>query len=213
MNLTQILFFAIPVILAVTVHEVAHGWTAKVLGDDTAYRQGRLSLNPIRHIDPIGSLLVPGVMYLFTGFAFGWARPVPIDWRRLRNVRRDMALVAAAGPGANLLMILLWGVVLRVAVELDPGFGRTALNFMSEVGIIINAMLMVLNLFPVPPLDGSRVVTALLPGRYAVAYNRLEPFGLIIVVLLLVSGLLGSIIWPTIAAIDYFIRSLVIGTI
>ena len=211
MNVLEIVLAAVPVIFAITVHEVSHGWVAKQLGDDTAERQGRLTLNPIKHIDPIGTLLIPGLLiFLRTGFLFGWARPVPVDWRRLRHPRRDMALVAAAGPCANLLMLVLWGLLyaLSGSVRGSPG---AALNYMGEAGIIVNTVLMVLNLFPIPPLDGSRVVTALLPRDLAILYNRLEPFGLIIILLLLASGALNPLIMgPSDFALDLF-RSLSAG--
>jgi Zn-dependent protease len=212
MNPIDIVLKAVPIILAITAHEVAHGWTAKQLGDDTADRLGRLSLNPLRHIDPIGTILIPGILMLLPGgFLFGWAKPVPVDWRNLRNPRRDMALVAAAGPGANLLMILLWAMALRAGVLLGPGALSYALISMGEVGIIINTVLMVLNLFPVPPLDGSRVVTSILPVRYAVQYNRIEPFGLIVVALLLMTGVLGAVVGPALFAIDSLVKNFALG--
>ena len=183
---------AVPVIYAITLHEVAHGWVARSLGDDTAARANRLSLNPLRHVDPIGTVAVPLVMYLFTPVLFGWAKPVPIDWRKLRHARRDIALVAIAGPAANLGMLLLWGLVLKTGF----GLGSEILIQMGRAGIIVNIVLMVLNLVPIPPLDGSRVLSAALPPPMARQYLRLEPFGLLIVVALLVSGVLGKLVTP-----------------
>jgi len=193
--LFDILVFAIPAIFAITVHEVAHGWVANRLGDPTAARAGRLSLNPLRHVDPVGTVLVPAAIYLTSGSFFGWARPVPVDWRRLRNPRRDMALVAAAGPLSNLVMLVAWILVLLNA---DP---QGAWARMSWTGVSFNATIMVLNLLPVPPLDGSRIVTSLLPAGAAVSYNRIEPFGLLILAALLMTGLLGTILRPLVTGL------------
>jgi Zn-dependent protease len=193
--LIQVLVFAIPAIFAITVHEVAHGWVANRLGDPTAARAGRLSLNPFRHVDPVGTVLVPAVVYLTSGAFFGWARPVPVDWRRLRHPRRDMALVAAAGPLSNLLMLVIWILVLLNADQ--QGLWAR----MSWTGVSFNATIMVLNLLPVPPLDGSRIVTSLLPAGAAVSYNRIEPFGLLILAALLMTGFLGAILKPLVTGL------------
>lgn len=193
--LFDILVFAIPAIFAITVHEVAHGWVANHLGDPTAARAGRLTLNPLRHVDPVGTVLVPAIIYLTSGAFFGWARPVPVDWRRLRNPRRDMALVAAAGPLSNLIMLVAWILVLLNA-EAQGAWAR-----MSWTGVSFNATIMVLNLLPVPPLDGSRIVTSLLPAGAAVSYNRIEPFGLLILAALLMTGLLGAILRPLVTGL------------
>lgn len=193
---------ALPVILAVTLHEAAHGWVADRLGDHTARMLGRVTLNPLKHIDPIGTVLVPLGMFALTGFMFGWAKPVPIDARNLRNPRRDMALVAAAGPAANLLMAIIWALVLVTSqsmLETSPWVAEP-LVYMGAAGILINVILMVLNLLPIPPLDGSRVVTSLLPLNAARQYVKLEPYGLFIVVGLLVTGLLGRILFPLVLA-------------
>jgi Zn-dependent protease len=194
-QLLQILVFAIPAIFAITVHEVAHGWVANRLGDPTAARAGRLSLNPFRHVDPVGTVLVPAVVYLTSGAFFGWARPVPVDWRRLRHPRRDMALVAVAGPLSNLLMLVAWILVLLNADQ------QSLWARMSWTGVSFNATIMVLNLLPVPPLDGSRIVTSLLPPGAAVSYNRIEPFGLLILAALLMTGLLGAILKPLVTGL------------
>lgn len=192
----------LPVLLAITVHEVAHGWMAQRLGDRTAQMLGRLSLNPLRHIDPIGTVLVPIALLLLGGVMFGWAKPVPVTKENLRRPERDMALVAIAGPGANLVMALLWLGLLTIGIALQDASLTTArlLVYLGTAGIIINTVLMVLNLLPVPPLDGSRVVASLLPGPLAYRYGRIEPYGLLVLLLLLVSGYLGRIIGPVIDA-------------
>ncbi len=195
----KILVIGIPAVFAITVHEVAHGWVANRLGDPTAARQGRLSLNPLRHVDPVGTVLVPALLYLTGGFFFGWAKPVPVVWGNLRHLRRDVALVAAAGPAANLLMMLGWWLALLVLANVG---GPAALAFMCWTGIMFNATIMLLNLIPVPPLDGSRIVTALLPARAAVLYNRIEPFGLVILALLLFTGVLGAVLGPALAVVE-----------
>ena len=189
----------LPILFAITVHEVAHGWAAKHLGDPTAERLGRLTLNPIKHIDPVGTILVPGLLLLLkTGFVFGWAKPVPVTWGNLRHPRRDMVLVAAAGPLANLLMALLWGVVAKGA-SLMPETARWAaepLFYMGGLGVLFNVLLMVFNLLPLPPLDGGRVAVGLLPGRWGWGLSRLEPYGFFILLGLMVSGLLWFLIDP-----------------
>jgi len=189
---------ALPVIFAVTLHEAAHGWMADRLGDRTARMLGRVTLNPLKHIDPIGTVLVPLGMFALTGFMFGWAKPVPIDGRNLRRPRRDMALVAAAGPAANLLMAVLWGfgIVLGQSLLQSGNWFAEPLLYMGAAGVLINVILMVLNLLPIPPLDGSRVVSSLLPLNAARSYAKLEPYGLFIVVGLLVTGILGRIVLP-----------------
>jgi Zn-dependent protease len=204
LNLLQrIAVWVIPVLFAITVHETAHGWMALRLGDPTAQMLGRLSLNPIRHIDPIGTILVPGVMLMLGGFLFGWAKPVPITWENLRRPKQDMAWVAAAGPLANLLMILFWALVARLGITLGEVSGGVAmyLVYSGVAGIFINLILMLLNLLPLPPLDGSRVVASLLPDRLAYQYSRLEPYGFPILILLLFLGVLGKILWPIITVL------------
>ena len=203
MFLEKLMVFGIPAVLAVTVHEVAHGWVANKLGDSTAAQLGRLSLNPLRHVDPIGTVVVPLTLHLLNaGFLFGWAKPVPVDWRNLRHVRRDMALVAAAGPFSNLLMLLGWLLALMV-------FGEHRLVApMSWTGIGFNATIMLLNLLPIPPLDGSRIVTSLLPARAAVGYNRMEPFGIVILLVLMATGVVGAILIPGLHGIEQLARAL-----
>lgn len=208
----KVAIFAIPVIFAITLHEVAHGLVASRLGDQTARLSGRLSLNPIKHIDPMGTVVLPLIMLALGGIIFGWAKPVPVDWRNLRNPKRDMAWVAVAGPAANFIMMLLWAVFAKIAItfgEVFQGFAEPML-YMAMAGVTINIVLMVLNLLPIPPLDGSRVVSSLLPPHLAVKYNRIEPYGLIILLVLFVTGFLGWLLWPVITGIHDFITYYII---
>jgi len=199
----------IPVIFAIVLHEVAHGWVAKQLGDNTAYSLGRLTLNPIKHIDPIGTILVPILLYMTAGFAFGWAKPVPIDWRNLRHPKRDMVYVALAGPAANLLMAVFWGIVLKIASMFSPDSAfAVPLSLMATIGIGINIILMIFNLFPLPPLDGGRVAVGLLPPKPAYYLSRLEPYGFIIILVLLATGVLGYLISPVIGLVLSLIAKL-----
>lgn len=194
----KLAIWVIPVLLAITLHEVAHGWMALRLGDQTAQRLGRLTLNPIRHIDPIGTILVPAILLTLSGFVFGWARPVPVTWENLRKPKRDMALVALAGPMANLVMAIGWLILLQTGMalmDINPAIARP-LVYMAVAGIFINAILLILNLLPLPPLDGGRIVTSLLPGPLSWQYSRIEPYGLIILVVLFVTQILGKIMWP-----------------
>ena len=191
---------AVPVLFAITLHEVAHGWVARLRGDTTAWRLGRLSLNPIRHIDPVGTILVPILTFVAGGILFGWARPVPVDWRNLHHPRQDMALVALAGPSANLLMALAWALVVHLTLLLaeDGGTLGWFLVYSGVAGMLFNIVLMVLNLLPLPPLDGGRILAGILPPRAAAVLDRVEPWGIWILVALLFTGLLGRILWPLI---------------
>ena len=212
LNLISTLFvFVIPVIFAVTIHEVAHGWVASRFGDQTARSMGRLTLNPIKHIDPVGTIVVPVIMYFASGFIFGWARPVPVNWRNLGHPRRDMALVAIAGPVANLLMLFFWAISAKIIMlsGSDSNYLTQLLLIMCSIGITINIVLMILNLFPLLPLDGGRVLTAMLPPNLAIPFSRLEPYGLIILVLLLVSGILWKILIPVIGGMETLIYHLI----
>jgi Zn-dependent protease len=199
----RIAAWLLPVLLAITVHETSHGLVARHFGDRTAEQLGRLTLNPFKHIDPIGTILVPGLMLLLPGgFVFGWAKPVPVDWRNFRNPKQDMAWVAVAGPASNLLMGLAWALVARLALTLPPDtWGTAPLLFMGVAGIFINTILMVLNLLPLPPLDGGRVLTGLLPAPYAYRFAQIEPYGFIILLALLLTGILGIVMWPLVQAV------------
>lgn len=188
----KIILWVIPLLFAITVHETAHGWIASKLGDPTAKLLGRLTLNPLKHIDPIGTIIVPTILFSLGGFVFGWAKPVPITWQNLKNPRRDMALVAAAGPLANLLMAFLWVGIAKVAM----GFYNAPIIYMAQIGISINLVLMLLNLMPIPPLDGSRVVASFLSPKMAYQFNKLEMYGFLILVVLLASGVLSKILGP-----------------
>ncbi|OGT21430.1 MAG: peptidase [Gammaproteobacteria bacterium RBG_16_57_12] len=212
MNSVQLITVSIlPLLFAITVHEVAHGWMANRLGDPTARMLGRLTLNPLKHIDPLGTVLVPALLILMnTGFVFGWAKPIPVTERNLRRPKQDMAWVALAGPLSNLLMALLWALVARLGVTMGPDLAWIAepLYLMGQVGITINLLLMVLNMLPLPPLDGGRVAVALLPGPLAWKLSRVEPFGFIVIVILLYTQVLGKIIGPPIEWLESIILNL-----
>jgi Zn-dependent protease len=200
----------LPTLFAIVVHEVSHGWVAKQLGDTTAYAAGRLTLNPLKHIDPIGTIVVPLVLILTTGFAFGWAKPVPINWRNLHHPKRDIALVAAAGPGANLLMAIIWAVLVKIGTLLPHDVSlRTPLLYMGLFGIMINAVLMVFNLVPIPPTDGGHILTSLLPSRIAYRVSKIEPYGMFILVGLMITGVLWKLISPLIYYVMTLIQKLV----
>lgn len=198
----KIIIWAIPVIFAITVHEVAHGWVALQLGDRTAQMMGRLTLNPIKHIDPIGTLLIPGLLLMVGGFMFGYAKPVPVTYQNLRRPKSDMAWVALAGPMANLVMAVIWVLVVKLGLGLYQSgvtIGEPML-YMGIAGVLINTMLMVLNLLPLPPLDGGRILTSVLPGPMAWQVSRIEPYGFFILLGLLYFGILGMVLWPMIGA-------------
>jgi len=197
-NIQLLTVIMLPVLFAITVHEAAHGWMANRLGDSTAKMLGRVTLNPLRHIDLVGTLIVPMATFWLTGFLFGWAKPVPINGRNLRQERRDLALVALAGPGANLVMGMLWGLVAQgglAFLDTSPWLA-VPLVYMGAIGVFINVLLMVLNLFPLVPLDGGRLLNALLPSTWSAGFSRLEPYGLILLLALLVTGLLGNLLFP-----------------
>lgn len=208
-NVIQLLVVLVPpLLLAITLHEVAHGWVALHCGDTTAQRMGRLSFNPLRHVDPIGTVLVPAVMALLGGFIFGWAKPVPVNYNRLRRPKRDMAWVALAGPLSNLLMALGWALAAAIGHRLQPisPWLGNPLLLMGVAGIDVNVMLGVINLVPIPPLDGSRVLVGVLPNRFGETMARIEPYGLVILMVLLVSGVLN--LMPIISSIRHFILTL-----
>ncbi|MEJ1298840.1 MAG: site-2 protease family protein [Candidatus Sedimenticola sp. (ex Thyasira tokunagai)] len=197
-TIQQVSVLLLPVLFAITVHEAAHGWMAMKHGDKTALMLGRVTLNPLKHIDPVGTVLVPLVTFFLSGFLFGWAKPVPVNWRNLNNPRRDMAFVALAGPGANLLMAVGWAVIIKLGVVLMSQWQWVGLPlvYMGGAGVLINTLLMVLNLMPILPLDGGRILNSLLPPRLSYQFSRLEPFGLFIIIGLLMTGVLGKVLWP-----------------
>ncbi len=195
--LQRIVVWILPVIFAITVHEVAHGWVAKKYGDNTASLLGRLTLNPIKHIDLLGTIIIPGLLLITgTGFIFGWAKPVPVDSRNFKNPRQDMAIVALAGPISNLLMAVGWALVARLGVTIGAQTEAISLPliYTGIAGISINLVLALINLLPIPPLDGSRILSGILPNYWAWQYNRLERFGFIILLVLLYTNVLGSIL-------------------
>ena len=208
-TLQTIFVYAIPILFGVTVHEVAYGWIASKLGDSTAKMMGRLTLNPLKHIDLIGTIIVPIILVIAGGFIFGWAKPVPVNWQNLRHPRRDGALVAIAGPLSNLLMALLWAILIKLGMifsnQVPP---LQALILMGKIGMFINLILLTLNLLPIPPLDGSRVVSSLLPNKAAAWYNTLEPFGFFILLGLLILGVLSSILLPIVAILQTMISGI-----
>ncbi|PLC55272.1 site-2 protease family protein [Pollutimonas nitritireducens] len=196
--------YALPVLFGITLHEASHGYVARMFGDPTAWQAGRVSLNPIRHIDFIGTIVVPLVLLFSSklmggaGLLFGWAKPVPVDWSRLRRPKRDMLWVALAGPASNLVMAIIWAISLRILAET----GSTADNFwvkMTIAGIQVNLVLMALNLLPLPPLDGGRIVFSLLPSRMAWYYSKVEPYGLLILIVLMFTGVLWILLQPLLA--------------
>lgn len=189
---------ALPVIFAITLHEAAHGYAARYFGDPTAWQMGRISLNPIRHIDLVGTIIIPAAILLFSGgtFLFGYAKPVPVDFTRLRNPKKDMFWVALAGPGANLFMAFCWAFMLKLAWLMPNNDFTVPLSEMSKIGIVVNCVLMVLNLLPLPPLDGGRIAVSLLPHRWAWKFAKIEPWGFPILLLLLFTGILGAIMNP-----------------
>jgi len=205
--------YAIPVIFAITLHEAAHGYVARHFGDPTAWQQGRITLNPIRHVDPVGTILVP-VMILVaskiagsSGILFGWAKPVPVNFGRLRNPKKDMLWVAAAGPGANLVMALGWAFLLKLAVSMPDNAYSLPLAEMARAGVNVNTVLMLLNLLPLPPLDGGRIAVSLLPHRAAWKFAQIEPYGFVILLLLLFTGLLDFWLIPLMRIFLSFIKA------
>jgi Zn-dependent protease len=201
---------ALPVIFAITLHEAAHGYVARHFGDLTAWQQGRISLNPLRHIDLFGTIIIPVAILVFSAgtFMFGYAKPVPVDFSRLRHPKKDMLWVAAAGPAANLFMALCWAALLKLAWELPSNAYTLPLSEMSKVGVIVNCVLMALNLLPLPPLDGGRIAVSLLPHRLAWRFAQLERWGFPILLLLLFTGILNEILDPAVNLLARLIYSL-----
>lgn len=201
----KITIWTLPVLFAITVHEVAHGWVASKFGDQTARLAGRLTLNPAKHIDLVGTIIIPLVLLVTSPFIFGWAKPVPVDARNLHKPRRDMVMVALAGPASNILMAIIWAFIAKGAEYTPPWFG-VPVEAMGWAGIQINVMLAVLNCLPIPPLDGGRVLSNILPGRWAWYFYRFEPYGFFVLLLLMFTGLLSYIIVPPVI---FLIQSIV----
>jgi Zn-dependent protease len=202
--------YALPVLFAITLHEAAHGYVARHFGDMTAHAEGRISLNPVRHIDIVGTIVVPLAILLLSGgrFLFGWAKPVPVNYSALRKPRQHMAWVAAAGPAANLAMAIAWALLLKGAILLPPGSPGHFIGLMAQAGIMVNLVFMFLNLLPILPLDGGRIVASLLPHRAAWRYAKLEPWGLPLLILLLATNVLNFVLEPLVGASDALIRAL-----
>ena len=217
---TLVATVAIPLIFAITVHEVAHGWVALHLGDPTAKYAGRLTLNPIKHVDPLGTIIVPFVMVVVSSsmdsgpWAFGWAKPVPVAFHKLRNPRRDMILVAAAGPAVNLAMAFGWALLLSQRITFDPGLDLQGdlIVRMCLFGVVINVLLAVFNMLPIPPLDGGRVLAGLLPPQFARALHLVEPFGFFILIALMFTGVLWTLVDPVRLPLMRFFLRTVAGT-
>ena len=207
-NIIQtVAIYALPVLFAITVHEAAHGYVAKYFGDNTAWALGRVTLNPVKHIDPVGTIVMPLVLYIATSgtFLFGYAKPVPVQFGRLRNPKRHMIWVALAGPGANLIQALIWGILfylLQGASLTEPFFIK-----MCQAGLLVNVVMFVFNLFPLPPLDGGRILVGLLPYKQAMLVSRIEPWGFFVVMALILTGIISKI-WmqPLMAATYSFLQ-------
>jgi len=213
LSFATIVLWAVPVVFAITLHEAAHGYVARLFGDQTAYMLGRVTLNPLKHIDPIGTIAVPGFLIavsLLTKaplFIFGWAKPVPVQFANLRNPKRDMFWVAGAGPMANLVMAIGWGFLLKLALP-DDASADSGIAVMADAGVQVNLMLMALNLLPILPLDGGRIAVSLLPLRIASAYARLERYGFVLVIILLITGILGDLMEPLLRLGTYAVASI-----
>ncbi|MCV6636811.1 site-2 protease family protein [Candidatus Albibeggiatoa sp. nov. NOAA] len=199
-SIQQVTVWILPILFAITLHEAAHAFAAYKLGDKTAYQQGRLTLNPISHIDPVGTILIPALLIALSApFLFGWAKPVPVNWGNLRNPKRDIAIVALAGPLSNLIMAILWVMVINIGLALVTTYPMTEfLIYTGQAGVLINLVLMILNLLPILPLDGGRILFSLLPHRLAYKYGQSEPYGFFILIALLATGILGMIMVPLI---------------
>jgi Zn-dependent protease len=200
----KIAVFALPVIFAITLHEAAHGYVARFFGDMTAAMQGRITANPLKHIDPVGTILVPLVILLTSkllgggAILFGWAKPVPVNFSHLRRPKQDMLWVAAAGPGMNFVMAVFWALMIQLGHALGNSFSMP-LMLMGAAGVFINVILMALNLIPLPPLDGGRIAVSLLPMKQAISFSKIEPYGFFILLGLMFSGILGMLMWPLIS--------------
>ena len=210
MELSPIQYFTIsiiPVLLAITVHEAAHGYAAKHFGDKTAYFLGRITLNPIKHIDPVGTVVIPGMLLLLSApFLFGWAKPVPVNFSNLNNPKKDMMWVALAGPASNLVMAIIWAITLGLFKSSGASYALFIIG-MAQVGIMINLVLMLLNLLPIPPLDGGRMAVSILPSPWSYKLASIERYGMFILIFLIVSGLLSAILLPLLR----FFQGILIG--
>jgi Zn-dependent protease len=204
----KIAAYALPILFAITVHEAAHGYAAKYFGDLTAERMGRITLNPFKHIDPIGTILLPAISIMFGGILFGWAKPVPVNFGQLRRPKQDMLWVALAGPASNFVMALAWGLILA-RVGHFPDSAQAYLSQMSLAGVQINLVLLVLNLFPLPPLDGGRIAVSLLPMPAAIKFAQLERYGMLILIALLFTGILGIVLSPVLRFFQHLLTVLV----
>jgi len=200
---------AIPILFAITLHEAAHGYVARHFGDMTAYQQGRISLNPMRHIDPVGTVLLPLLTLVLGGVLFGWAKPVPVNFGALRNPKKDMLWVAIAGPASNLVMALGWALLFKFSSAFPENYFAEPLMGMAVIGIKINVVLMVLNLLPLPPLDGGRVAVSLLPHRQAYQLSRIEPYGMFILIFMAITPVLGWVLFPLVKAVENLLFMLV----
>jgi Zn-dependent protease len=213
--ISTLAIWSLPVLFAITLHEAAHGYVARHFGDPTADQAGRISLNPLRHIDPVGTVLVPvlilalSALFGMGGMLFGWAKPVPVNFGRLRRPKADMLWVAAAGPFANLLMALGWAMLMRLGLGMPENDYTVPMLRMADAGVQINGVLMLLNLLPIPPLDGGRIAVSLLPPSLAWKFARLEPYGFPILLLLLFTGILGAILGPLLAVFRFFLALLI----
>ncbi len=200
---------AIPILFAITLHEAAHGYVARYFGDNTAYLQGRISLNPLRHIDPVGTVLLPLMTLILGGILFGWAKPVPVNFSALRNPKKDMMWVALAGPASNMLMALGWAILFKLSAASPDSYFAEPMMGMAVVGIKINVILIVLNLLPLPPLDGGRIAVSLLPYKMAWQLSRIEPYGMFILIFLAITPVLGQVLFPLSKLVENFIFTLV----
>ena len=212
MNIDQLIqtiaLAAIPVLFAITLHEAAHGYVARYFGDMTAYQQGRISLNPVRHIDPVGTILLPVLTLWMGGILFGWAKPVPVNFAALRNPKKDMLWVALAGPASNLFMAFCWAAIAKIVLAFPENYYAVPLVEMAKIGININVVLMVLNLLPLPPLDGGRIAVSMLPHWQAYQLAKIEPYGMFILIFLAVTPILWWILRPFMGVMYFIIRSI-----
>jgi len=210
MNIEQLIqtiaLAAIPILFAITLHEAAHGYVARYFGDMTAYREGRISLNPIHHIDPVGTILLPILTLWLGGILFGWAKPVPVNFGALRNPKKDMMWVALAGPASNLVMALGWGLLAKLALMNPDSYFAQALTGMANIGIYINIILIALNMLPLPPLDGGRIAVSLLPHKQAYMLSKVEPYGMFILIFMVITPLLGWVLMPIVAGLMQLIK-------